>query len=143
MLLAVIGIFGLSLASLGIGLYKTFAAFKYIFTEGLPDSGDKSYLLGFIETVDLFLLATVFYIIALGLYELFIDADIKVPAWLEVKSIDDLKVKLIVVIVMTLAVLFLGKIISWDGKSDLMGFGIAIGAVVFSLSYFIGKKEKE
>ncbi|NYT17126.1 MAG: YqhA family protein, partial [Methanomicrobiales archaeon] len=42
----------------------------------------------FIEVIDVFLVATVFYIIALGLYELFI-AKAPLPGWLKICDLDD------------------------------------------------------
>ena len=55
----------------------------------------KAIAVEFIEIVDLFLLGTVFYIVALGLYELFIDQDVRLPEWLTIKTLDDLKDKLV------------------------------------------------
>ncbi len=102
--------------------------------------GAKTLALEFIEIVDLFLLGTVFYIIALGLYELFISTNIKVPAWLSISNLDDLKNKLVKVVIVVLGVLFLGQIIGWDGERDLLGFGAAIAIVIAALSYFLSVK---
>lgn len=102
--------------------------------------GAKTMALEFIEIIDLFLMGTVFYIVALGLYELFIDPDIKLPAWLEIRNLDDLKNKLIAVVIVVLAVLFLGQAVTWDGERDLMGFGIGIAAVIAALTWFISIK---
>lgn len=44
---------------------------------------------------------------------------IQLPDWLEIHTLDDLKDKLIGVIVVVLAVLFLGQIVAWDGQRDL------------------------
>ena len=90
--------------------------------------------------MDLFLLGTVFYIIALGLYELFIDTNIRVPSWLEIKTLDDLKDKLIGVVIVVLAVLFLGQVVSWNGQKDLLGYGVAIALVIAALTYFLRLK---
>ena len=59
----------------------------------------KILALGFIESIDLFLLDTVFFIISLGLYELFIGDTLEWPHWLVIHTLDDLKNKLIGVIV--------------------------------------------
>ncbi len=139
--IACIGIFILAMALLLIGAYKVYYAIAFLFEQGIP-AGSKAFLLNFIEIVDLFLLSTVFYVTALGLYELFIDEEINVPSWLEIKNVDDLKSKLISIVIVTLGVLFLGRVISWDGQTDLMGFGLGVGAVIFALAYFVAQKKK-
>ncbi len=100
----------------------------------------KAIAIEFIEIVDLFLLGTVFYIVALGLYELFIDQDVRLPDWLTIKTLDDLKDKLVAVVIVVLGVLFLGQVVSWDGERDLLGFGASIALVVAALTYFLTAK---
>lgn len=108
--------------------------------------GAKALAVEFIEIIDLFLMGTVFYIVSVGLYSLFIDSTLKLPDWLQIRTLDDLKNKLVAVIIVVLAVLFLGQAVTWDGARDLMGLGVAIAAVIAALSYFIsikaGKGEK-
>ena len=70
-----------------------------------------------IEVIDLYLIGTVFYITALGLYELFIDDQVPTPGWLHITHLNDLKGKLLGVAVVIMAVLFLGHLVSWDGGS--------------------------
>lgn len=103
----------------------------------------KMLALGFIEAVDLFLLGTVFQIIAMGLYELFIDDTIPVPSWLVIHTLDDLKSKLIGVVVVVMAVVFLGHVINWHGEQEIIWIGGAIALVVSSMTYFLayGKKK--
>jgi len=97
----------------------------------------KSIAISFIHILDLFLIAPVFYIIAVGLYSLFIDADINVPKWLKVSDLDDLKNKLLKVIVLVLSVEFLGEVSIRAQEAPLLQLGVAIGAVIFALSWFI------
>ncbi len=66
----------------------------------------KSLLLATIEATDTFLLATLCYVVALGSYELFTDSSLSVPEWSQIRSLDDLKNKLLVVTVRLFAVLF-------------------------------------
>ena len=54
-----------------------------------------------IELMDIFLIATVLYIFAIGMYELFID-NISLPEWLIIRNLHDLKVKLSSVIVLVM-----------------------------------------
>ena len=103
-------------------------------------SGAKALALELIEIIDLFLLGTVFLIIGVGLYELFIDQNVRLPEWLEIRTLDDLKNKLIGVVIVVLGVLFLGQVVSWDGERDLLGYGAAIALVIGALTYFLGLK---
>ena len=111
-------------------------------TGDVSRKGAKALAIEFIEIVDLFLLGTVFYIVALGLYELFIDSNIRVPAWLTIKTLDDLKNKLIGVVIVVLGVLFLGQVVSWDGQRDLLGLGGAIALVIAALTWFLQGAKK-
>ncbi len=102
----------------------------------------KILALGLIESIDLFLLGTVFYIIALGLYELFIDDTIQLPHWLVIHTLDDLKNKLLGVAVVIMAVVFLGNVINWHGEPEIVYLGIAIAFVIVALTWFLGSKKK-
>jgi uncharacterized membrane protein YqhA len=93
-------------------------------------------VVGFIEVADIFLLAVVLYIMALGLYELFIDPNLPLPEWLVVRSLEDLKEKLIGVVVVVLAIFFLGRVIESENPLELLYLGIGVAAVIASLAYF-------
>jgi len=105
--------------------------------------GAKALALVLIEIVDLFLLGTVFLIIALGLYELFISDKLDLPHWLVIRTLDDLKHKLIGVVVVVTAVLFLGQVVTWDGERDILGFGVAIAVVIAALTWFLATAAKK
>lgn len=136
--IVLIPIFGALLASVAILLYGF--ATLYPVVRDLIAGGDLSVVhakrvaVDFIEMIDLFLIGTVLYIVALGLYELFIDASIALPRWLIVKSLDDLKEKLIGVTIVLLAVTFLADTVEWDGSESLMHEGIAVAAVIVALA---------
>lgn len=87
-IVAVLGCFLSAGALLFYGALEVIVLLRETFSGELAS---KKLLLKSIEAVDTFLLATVFYIMSLGLYELFIDSTIPVPPWLEIKSLDDLK----------------------------------------------------
>ncbi len=92
-----------------------------------------------IEIIDLFLLGTVLYIIALGLYALFIDSDLPMPVWLVIHTLDDLKVKLLEIVVVLLAVTFLSNIVSWNGNLSILALGLAVGLVLLALGYLLSR----
>jgi uncharacterized membrane protein YqhA len=125
------------------GAVQTFITVQHVFSIGHSSKEAKSVILAFIEIIDLFLLATVFYITALGLYALFIDDRIKVPSWLEIHNLDDLKGKLASVVIVILSVVFLGQAVKWDGGTDLLAFGTSVALVIASLTYFLSEKNKK
>ena len=88
-----------------------------------------------IEQADNFLIATALLIVGIGLYELFI-GPVTQPEWLLIKSIDDLKDKLINVVVVVLAVTFLRYVTLWDGTTDVLTLGGAIAVVTLALAGF-------
>ena len=113
------------------------------FTVGVSSKGAKALALAFIEVVDLFLLGTVLYITALGLYELFIDENLKLPDWLSIRDLDDLKNKLTGVVIVVMGVLFLGQVVTWDGERNLLPFGGAVALVIAALTYFLSQRSKK
>jgi len=141
-----IAIFGSFLASVALLVYGGIETVKTVIEVALAadfsSKGAKEFTLAAIQLVDLFLLATVLYLIALGLYELFIDDSIQVPAWLVIHNLDDLKEKLVGVIIIVMGVLFLGKLVGWDGKSDLLNPGLGIAVMIAALTYFLSQKKK-
>jgi uncharacterized membrane protein YqhA len=95
----------------------------------------KAFAIASVEIADFFLIATALYIVGIGLYELFI-RDLDLPAWLTISSLEELKQRLISVVVVALAVAFLARVANWDGESNLLPFGAAIAAVVIALGAF-------
>lgn len=143
-LIAVIGTF---LASLTLLIFGGISVVQLIgdtvMHAQITSKTGKALTLGFIEAIDLFLLGTVFFMISLGLYELFIDDTIPVPDWLEIHTLDDLKDKLIGVIVVVMGVVFLGHVINWHGEQELIWLGGAIALVTAGLTWFVSNKKKK
>jgi uncharacterized membrane protein YqhA len=143
-LLAIAGCFFSAITLLVYGALDVFHLVSEAFTTGvIGGAGAKTLALGFIEAVDLFLLGTVFYIIALGLYELFIDDELPLPHWLVIHDLDDLKNKLTGVVVVVMGVLYLGQVVSWDGQRDLLRFGAGTALVIAALTYFLSQKSRK
>ncbi|MFN8652673.1 MAG: YqhA family protein [Gemmatimonadales bacterium] len=125
------------------GAAETAGLIRQLFApEGDPLKA-KALILAFIELTDLFLLATVLYVIGIGLFELFIDDRLDLPNWLEIHDLDDLKEKLIGVLIVVMAVLFLGQVVTWDGERNLLPYGAAIALVIASLTWFVKQKGKK
>ena len=143
MLIAVFGSFAASVTLLIYGALETVITIGHTATASVSSENSKQLILSCIEVVDLFLLATVFYITALGLYELFIDDRIKVPIWLEIHTIDDLKTQLTSVIVVVLSVLFLSEVVRWNGGTNILPLGAGIASVIDALTYFLSSQVKK
>jgi uncharacterized membrane protein YqhA len=96
----------------------------------------KDTIVDVLTAVDAILLGTVLLVIGYGLYELFIDTEIEVPDWLQVRDLDDLKSKLIGVVVAIIAVVFVGVFVDAKRADDVLPFGLGAGALVAGLAIF-------
>ena len=90
-----------------------------------------------IEITDIILLGTVLYIVALGLYQLFIDQNLTLPRWLKVNDLTDLKRDLIGVVVVLLGVSFLGEVVNWEGENSVLPLGAGIALVIAALGFIL------
>jgi uncharacterized membrane protein YqhA len=96
-----------------------------------------------IKQADYALLATVLYVLALGLYSLFVDDRVPMPKWLRIHDLGHLKELLAGVVVVAIAVIFLGWALTWDGKSDILALGVASAAVIGGLALFLWQAARE
>lgn len=117
-----------------MGAYETARTIQHIFA---GEYGEKEALVAFIQLADLFLLGVVLYIIAIGLYELFIDDKLVLPEWLTFHDIDDLKHRLASVVIVVLAVMFLGSALESKEPMDILLRGAGTGLVILPLAYFL------
>jgi uncharacterized membrane protein YqhA len=137
-LLAVLGSF---ITSCAVLIYAFFAgvidAFGDAVQHDFNPEGAKHVSVEVISLVDLFLLGTVLYVVAVGLYQLFVNPHLPTPSWLKIRDLDDLKERLLGTIVVLLAVSFLGYVVTWDGSLNLLGVGAAIGVVLVAISLLL------
>lgn len=96
----------------------------------------KDTIVDVLTAVDAILLGTVLLVIGYGLYELFVDTRLEVPTWLQVRSLDDLKSKLIGVVVAIIAVVFVGVLVDTNRAADVVSYGVGAGALVAGLALF-------
>jgi uncharacterized membrane protein YqhA len=138
--LVVLAVFGLLLAALAVfvfGLISTVNVIVHTFQhEPFNAEGARVLSVEMIEMIDLFLLGTILFITAVGLHELFIDPGMRevLPSWMSVQSLDQLKFNLLAVIVVMLAVLFLGVAASFELTEgvNILGYGAAVALVVIA-----------
>ena len=136
MILAVISILLGSAMLLLIGTYEIFAAIWHAFTDPGVEAINilRRHL---IETVDTFLIAVVMYVIAIGLYQLFVNHDVTLPPWLRMRGVGDLEKRLLGMTVPVLAVVFVTHAIEPTPSEQLLPLGLAIGAVIAAIALFM------
>jgi uncharacterized membrane protein YqhA len=100
------------------------------------DQGFKVSVVSMLTAVDTLLLGTVVLVVGYGLYGLFVDPTLQMPEWLELRTLDDLKGKLIGVVVTIMGIAFLSYLVDSNQPSDVMAIGVAVGAVVLGLAAF-------
>jgi len=96
----------------------------------------KDSVVSVLLAVDAILLGTVLLVIGYGLYQLFVDPNLKVPRWLNARNLDDLKSKLIGVVVVIVGVGFVGLLANFDDAMDVFAYGVGAGALVIGLGIF-------
>lgn len=136
-----------ALASI-VGALLLMAQGSYAMVMAVIDSVTENYALKEIivevlTAVDAILLGTVLLVIGYGLYELFIDAELDVPLWLRVNNLDDLKSKLIGVVVAIIAVVFVGVFVDSNRTEDVIAYGVGAGALVAGLAIFAFATRKD
>ena len=144
MIIPVIAAFATAVALILYGDIDTWKFIYEVFFSGHAVDRNHVLLLA-IEIIDLFLLATVVHVVALGLFQLYFRQDLHLPKWLIIESLDDLKSKLVGVAVTVLAVYFLGQVVSngITGGPNILYLGGAVGVVIAALTYFLTRIDKD
>ena len=136
-ILAVLGSFVTAAVLMVYGLLRSLALVLDVITgRPLDTETSKALIVESVSIIDVFLLGTVLYIISAGLYQLFVESDLPLPHWLEIRSIGDLKVRLAGVIVVGMLVAFLGFVVEWQGGTDIAAPAIGIAAIVIAVAVY-------
>ena len=145
LIVPVIGCVFLTLGTVIMGIIRIFTgAAKIVHAGDYGPKAAKILALAVIEIIDLFLVATVAYITAVGLYRLFIsDTRIELPTRLKINNLKDLEDKIIGVVVAALAVAFLGQAAGSEETAALLNYGGGIALVIVALAFFMRQNGKE
>jgi uncharacterized membrane protein YqhA len=136
-ILAVVGSFISSAVLMVYGLLRAIGMLGTFFEERANEEElARDLILDALSIVDIFLLGTVLYIISAGLYQLFVDAELKLPDWLVIRTIEDLKVRLAGVIVVGMIVAFLGFVVDWEGGTDIIAPALGIAAIIVAIGLY-------
>jgi uncharacterized membrane protein YqhA len=140
--LAYIPIVVLLLAALGAFVYGT-----YIFIHSVRQISDHPIPVGhqigeFLLDVDLFLIGATLLISAVGFYELFVreirfGSTTRIPAWLEMRDLNDLKGRIIAMIVLVLSVSFAEVVVDAPSGRHALELGVGISLVIAALTLFV------
>ena len=144
--LVVIAIIGMIITSVIViitAFAEVFRIISFFLHEGMLSEEAGTFLsVNVTEMIDLYLIGLVLIIMSLGLYQLFIDADVDLPEWLDTPSFDSLKLRLLIVIVVILPVTFLGYVSTTNDGTMIAGMGIGISLVMIAIGYILSIASK-
>lgn len=128
---AAVGIALLAIVTLGWAVARGILFVTELF-EG--DWADTVNLVRLLQIVDLFLVATVLVLVALGIWKLFV-RDIPLPDWLVIEDMGDLKRPVVQVLIVVLAIKFL-EIAIENPAVDVLFYGAGTALVMTALIFF-------
>jgi uncharacterized membrane protein YqhA len=140
--LALIPVVVLLVAALAAFVYGT-AVFVYLCKSVIGHPFPVGHQVGlFLLDVDLFLIGATLLISAIGFYELFIrhirpHGALRVPAWLEMSDLNDLKRRVIAMVVLVIAVSFAELAVDEPNGLELLEVGGGVTAVIIALAVFL------
>lgn len=138
---AVAGLLIGALAAFYVGAEKIIKVWQTAFQ---PHETANPTLYVLLESLDSFLVAIAFIVIAVGLYDLFI-GELEVPDWMLVNNLDEMKAKFGFVLIPVMAVKFVQKLLQWESALETLYYGVAVALVAAALTAFnyVSDKEKE
>jgi uncharacterized membrane protein YqhA len=140
--LAIIPVVFLGLAALGAFVYGA-----AVFVDSVISIARHPFPVGhqvglFLLDIDLFLIGATLLISAIGFYELFI-GDIRVggiarmPPWLEMHDLNDLKGRVLAMVVMVLAVTFVELAVDAESGLKTLEIGGGVAVVIIAVTAFL------
>jgi uncharacterized membrane protein YqhA len=129
-----------SLASFGYGTEVFVRSVRGIVADPHVTSQNLGFLL---LLTDLFLVGATLMIAAFGLYELFInriDADgrgMRLPRWLKMDDLNDLKARVISMVILVAAVTFVDVVVEFKSGLDTFYLGAGVAVVIAALTAFL------
>ena len=98
----------------------------------------------FLTEIDLFLIGATLIIAAIGLYELFIaridpaNLHRPLPDWLEMRDLNDLKARVIAMIILVCAVTFTDQLLEFPNNTlDVLYLAVGVGAFIVALTIYL------
>jgi len=93
----------------------------------------------FVLLIDIFLVGTTLFIGAIGLFELFFPnaQQTRLPGWLKMRNLNDLKARVISMLVLVSAVSFVEVVVDFSNGREVLDVGIAVTLIILGLTAFI------
>ena len=141
-LVVVIPVIVLLLSALASFVYGTDVFIRSV-ASVVDDPQVTSHNLGFLLLLtDLFLVGATLMIAAFGLYDLFITKidtgpSLRLPAWLRMHDLNDLKARVISMIILVAAVTFVDVAVQSQAELNTLYLGAAVALVIAALTAFL------
>lgn len=125
------------------GMVTVYAAFAVgsaamtIFFAGFAPAEFATVTVYAFKILDLFLIGTILYIVALGLASLFLDSEAALPGWFRVRELQDLKDVISQSVVVVMLVAFLGYVLEWESGTDIAFLGGGVAAVIAAIAFML------
>lgn len=138
--LAFIPVVVLLLAALGAFVYGS-VVFVDSIREIVHDTFPVGHQIGlFLLDVDLFLIGATLLISAVGFYELFIrqiERAHRIPAWLQMRDLNDLKARVVAMVILVASVSFVEVVVDAPSGRQVLDLGTGIALVIVALTIFL------
>ena len=133
--MALIAVVGMSITTVATFVWATARSVQLV--TDLLDGGWRSdvTIVKLLAAIDLHLISIVQLIVVIGLYELFI-AELRVPEWLRVDSLNELKKSIIDVLVVVMAVKGVEGLVKKETPLDALTYSGAVGILILVLTLF-------
>ena len=103
----------------------------------------KESAIGFLNVIDLLLIATGLQMIAIGVYKIFLNRDLPVPSGLQISTFRELKVSLVKLVGIVLIILFLEYAFKLGPGLPILYFGVAIAVRIAAFGWVINQGTKQ
>ncbi len=139
LVLPILGALLLTLSAVGMGLAMVvLREWELLKTGEFDPKAAKQLTLTVIQAIDMFLVAAICYIMAVGLYGLFVSRDDEpLTKRMKIRKLADLENKIIGVVVVALAVGFLGRAEDAVNPEALLYGGAGVALVIAALCLFL------
>jgi uncharacterized membrane protein YqhA len=142
-IVVVVPVIVLLLAAISSFAYGTEVFFRSV-AHFVDDPSLTSHNLGYLLLLtDLFLVGATLMIAAFGFYDLFITrintarSSLRLPAWLRMNDLNDLKARVISMVILVAAVTFVDVAVDSQGGLDTLYLGAAVALVIAALTAFL------